>query len=105
MKNPRRKRPGASSCLDNPATHSQGGVAENYEQRGKERASNDVSEPVETKIQPADGNDQHSSNHQRCEQGPQRTAPSDPDAHGDDSEQRAGARHVPGRKRMVIGTQ
>lgn len=69
---------GSAARPNRTATHSQGDVAQNYEQRGQERASNDVSEPVETKIQPADGNDQHTGNHQRCEQGPQSTAPSDP---------------------------
>ena len=38
-------------------------------------------------------------------QGLHSTAPSDRDAHGDDSEQRADPGHVPGRKRMVLGTQ
>ena len=56
------------------------------------------------KIQPAEGNDHHASTHQNRQQGLHSTAPSDRDAHGDDSEQRADPGHVPGRKRMVLGT-
>jgi hypothetical protein len=42
---------------------------------------------------------------QRGEQSAHSMVPSHPDAHGDDSEQRGGPRHVPRRKWMVQGTQ
>jgi hypothetical protein len=54
-------------------------------------------------VQPAEGN--HARTHQSRHQGLHNTAPSDRDAHGDDSEQRADPGHMPGRKRMVLGTQ
>jgi len=44
-------------------------------------------------------------NHQGRRQGLHNTAPSDRDARSDDSEQRADPGHVPGRKRMMSGTQ
>ena len=50
-------------------------------------------------------NDHHASNHQGRQQGLHSTAPPDRDAHGDDSEQRADPGHVPGRKRIMSGTQ
>jgi hypothetical protein len=83
----------------------QGDGTENHSHPGQERSPNDVAEPMETKIQPAKGNGHHASNHQGRRQGLHNTASSDRDARSDDSEQRADPGHVPGRKRMMLGTQ
>ena len=78
---------------------------EDHGHPGQERSPNYVAEPMAAKIQPAEGNDHHASTHQGRRQGLHSTAPSDRDAHSDDSEQRADPGHVPGRKRMMSGTQ
>ena len=80
----------------------QGDGTEDHEHPGQERSPNDVAEPMEAKIQPAKGNDHHTSNHQDRRQGLHNTAPSHRDARSADSEQRADHGHVPGRKERYV---
>ena len=102
----RRGTPGSTPGTNGLITASrQGDGTEDHSHPGQERSPDDIAEPMVLKVQPAEGNDHHASTHHNRQQGLHSTAPPDRDAHGDDSEQRADAGHVPGRKRMMFRTQ